>query len=188
MAEQTRLMDHILAVYDYMEKTSIDKSGDPIWEGKTTEVISALGLSNNYYTPIFRYLRGGNYLTQIKRGGGGSNSMYQLNGRPDPFEFDVVLSKTGASTTRNSKALQAAGNLYKEVEKLKRIVEQHTKILVTTQSALLDISQKVNGVGSDPFTPFVVPQVSEEELEEEFEDDSPSFDEPDFEGLKNGDV
>ena len=184
MAEQTRLMDHILAVYDYMEETSIDKSGDPIWEGKTTSVVAALGLSNNYYTPIFRYLKGGNYITQVKRGGGGTNSMYQLNGRPDPNEFDVILTQTGASNTANSKALKATGDIRKEVTRLAAIVEQHTKILVTTQTVLLDISQKVNGVGSDPFMPFVLPQVDIDGDKDEI----PSFDEPDFKGLENGNV
>ena len=177
MAEQPRMLDHILAVYDYMEEHSIDKNGDPIYEGKTTEIIRVLGLSNNYYTPIFRYLNGGNYITQIRRGGGGTTSMYQLNGRPDPDDFDDILLKTGAQNTRTSKALQTVAGLKQEVARLRGIVDQHTKILVTMQTAVINLNTQVNGIGNDPFAGLTstVPQVEEE--------DKPTFEEPDFTDL-----
>lgn len=181
MAEYPKLMDHILAVYDRMEEQAIDRNGDPIWEGKSTALITQLGLSNNYYTPIFRYLTGGNYVTQIRRGGGGSSSAYQLNARPDPNDFDFIMAKSGASNTKSSKALKATGDLIKEVQRLAIIVDQHSRILATTQAALLDISTKVNGAGTDPFAKFT-PVVTEDD-EDEVPESEPEFNEPDFEGL-----
>lgn len=166
MADQPRMLDHILAVYDYMDEHSIDKNGDPIYEGKTTEIIRVLGLSNNYYTPIFRYLTGGNYVTQIRRGGGGATSIYQLNGRPDPDDFDELLTKTGAQNTKASKALQSVAAMRQEVSRLAGIVEQHTKILVTLQAGLISLNNQSNGVGNDllkQFTP-VVPQQEDDDF------------------------
>lgn len=182
MAEQTRLMDHILRVYDYMEDHAIDKAGDPIFEGMTTQVITACGLSNNYYTPIFRFLKGGNYITQLKRGGGGSMSMWQLNGRPNPDDFEEVVRESGANNNSGTKSLKAVIDMQQRVAKIESTQNQHTKILTTLQAAIITLSNKVYGVGSgnellDMFSPQQVKPVTTSPLSK-----------ADFEGLDdNGD-
>jgi hypothetical protein len=179
---QSRLMDHILAVYDYMDDHSIDRAGDPIFEGMTTQVITACGLSNNYYTPVFRFLKGGNYVTQIKRGGGGSMSMYQLNGRPDPDDFDDVLKSSGAQNTAGTKSLKAVSDMKMEIITMRRIVDQHSKILLTLQTAIVQMSNKVYGVGNDLLAPTEdenIPTLAELDAERF----KPKFEEPNFEEL-----
>lgn len=134
-----RLYSHALRVYKYMEQRASKVTGALIFEGKTTEILTEAGLSNNYYTPIFRYLKGGGYITQIRRGGGQGLSVFQLNGEPEPTNYMKDMRRSDAGRSSSDRALTKVSELVHEIENIKLLVDGHTTALLTIQTTLVNL-------------------------------------------------
>lgn len=145
------LYQHVCKVYDLMKQGAKNLNGDLIYEGKTTSMIRELGLGNNYYSPIFKYLRGGNYITQLRRGGGGNDSAFQINERPLLEDYDRDVKMTGANETGADKALSNVVKMRGEMVKMQETINTHSRAIMMLQSIILkgtDPSQATSALGT----------------------------------------
>lgn len=90
------LVKHSQAIYDLLEskstKEKLDGRNLPVFRGKLYETFRESGVSQGYYTPIFRALEDGHYITIVQRGNRSVDSVVVLFERPTD-EMDL----TGAS-------------------------------------------------------------------------------------------
>ena len=75
-----KLYEHSTAVYAYMKERV---NTEDCFSGNIQEMLKELVISNSYYSNIFKYLKTANHITQVRRGGGGSLSVFKLNSPPD---------------------------------------------------------------------------------------------------------
>ncbi|HEX4920826.1 MAG TPA: hypothetical protein VFV92_08810, partial [Candidatus Bathyarchaeia archaeon] len=76
---------HALAVWNYLNDHSDDHKQ---YMGSLTDVFEELNISRTYYTPIWRVLEQGGYVSRVKRGGGRSDSIVAVHAKPS---LDVLL-------------------------------------------------------------------------------------------------
>lgn len=73
---------HIISVYNYLDALAENKEDHRIFRGNLSTVVTECGISKSYYTPIFRILYDGGYISQIDRGGRNKPSSVLMHKRP----------------------------------------------------------------------------------------------------------
>lgn len=76
------LAAHIISVYNFLDAQAEEKEGHRVYRGKLSTVVTDCGISKSFYTPIFRILYDGGYISQVDRGGRDKPSTVLLHTRP----------------------------------------------------------------------------------------------------------
>jgi hypothetical protein len=93
----TSLFNHALKVYNEMRKeakrTTIEGVRVHVYEGRITYLYQGLGLSQTYYSSIFKGLERMGSVTKLSRGGRGGVTRYVLHRPPDFDSWQEVSKK-----------------------------------------------------------------------------------------------
>jgi hypothetical protein len=78
------LYDHCEQVYKELLKDATRRDGQQVWEGALTKVFTSLGFSTPYYSHVTKALKAMDCIRQLRRGGGGTDSVWLLVQKPTP--------------------------------------------------------------------------------------------------------
>lgn len=118
------LFDHCCRVYAELCVTARKEveDGPLVWEGHLTKLFAQLGLPIPYYTTVMRKLKGMGCAEQLRRGGGGSASKWQLNFEPTEELFLGTRVLQTAKSGKLATAEQQIRDLNKRVSALERLL------------------------------------------------------------------
>lgn len=140
-----KLFEHSVNVYNKMLEQSIREGDNILFTGKTTEILTALGLGNSYYTPIFRFLKSSGSIDLVRRGGGGSSSVYRMVRRPAEEEF-FKYNREPIAKTNKENSTEIIGTVLTKVEKLFEGYYALTGILNKLQTRVSDLQMQVTAL------------------------------------------
>lgn len=132
-----KLFKHAVAVYNLMAERADSKNGDLIFEGRTTEILKDLELGTNQYTPIFRYLKGSGCVLQLRRGGGGNTSAFQLNHPPEIETFDADIEHSNAKESGTDRAIASIVAMTNKLNAMQQTIDAHSRAIMTLQNLVL---------------------------------------------------
>lgn len=123
------LYEHCCTVYSGMyEKSKVDDLGRIVYEGHLTKLFVELRLSVPYYTTVTRELKRMGCVEQIRRGGGGSESQWELIQTPTDVLWRHVGggAKKTAASARHHMLEQRINDLTKRVNILEEKEKEKT--------------------------------------------------------------
>ena len=95
--QQPRLFQHTLALYEKM----VSESNNGEWTGSLVGVFRSLGISQSYYSPIYKALKEIGSIEVVHSGrGGGARSRVKLHKPPTLDEFTAIYKSPLTSNTR----------------------------------------------------------------------------------------
>jgi hypothetical protein len=110
---------YTLEFYNLLEENSSQKviDGVPliVFQGATTKMFRAMGVSQSYYSKIVAALKDLGCITVLKRGARGVDSLVALHHRPNEMEF-LVRSKSDLTDTPQ------AARITQQIDKVARAV------------------------------------------------------------------
>lgn len=121
--------EHCRAVYTAMvekaQERSIDEVPTLVYEGSLTKLFNRLGLSVPYYTSCMTELKRMRCVEQLRRGGGGSPSIWALYGEPTPDVWRSTIHRTvKTKASKTSQIESQVRDLNTRVNKLEVIIRQ----------------------------------------------------------------
>src|SRR4029079_15968167 len=116
MSEQPKaIVRHTLAVYNALRDRAKERGEDLIFQGKVTEVYASTGISQGYYSEVFRQLEVQECILYLQRGGRSTDSILVINHPPTAEAFRPAPKSDLTSP-------EAYANLREDVEALKTLV------------------------------------------------------------------
>ena len=128
------LFNHCVDVFAYMWKHSTEdpeNDNGRLWEGYTTKVFSQeLHLSVPYYTNVMSRLKAMGCVVLLRRGGGGSKSLWSLLKQPELKEFYEAVDTIAPQRRSKSEAwTQQASDLSSRITALESNVATLMEII-----------------------------------------------------------
>jgi hypothetical protein len=98
---------HCMSVWHYLNDHSDDQKR---YLGKLTDVFEELNISRTYYTPIWRVLEQGGYVSKVQRGGGGNPSAIVVHTKPslDALLLTDIPEESSVPLVRRVEHLESA--------------------------------------------------------------------------------
>lgn len=116
------LYGHCVKAYKVMEseayEAGLDADAKLVWEGHLTRLVSGqLNLSTPYYTGVTRALRSMGCIRQLRRGGGSTESMWELV-KPPTEELWAGLSAKNSTiyTSRPTSKVRQSEQLIRDLQ------------------------------------------------------------------------
>lgn len=128
MSSSPALFSHCVDVYRAMEKDAkTDDAGNLTWEGSLTRLLQGLGLSNPYYSTITKAMKAMDCMRQLRRGGGGTGSVWLLLQEPTEELYQQSGHKAATeapkTTQRQDQALKDVQHQLNELAKRVEVLE-----------------------------------------------------------------
>jgi hypothetical protein len=125
MSTAPALYNHCVDVYKAMENDAkTDDAGNQTWEGSLTGLMRALGLSNPYYSNITKAMKAMDCMRQLRRGGGGTGSVWLLLQAPTEELYRQTGHKAASEAPAKQRQQdQAMKDLQHQLNELSRRVE-----------------------------------------------------------------
>ena len=127
--ELPALYNHCVRAFELMEQGSresgIDEEAKLIWEGHLTKLIAGqMHLSTPYYTGITRALIGMGCIRQLRRGGGSSESQWEIVKAPTPELWRNLGGKKTRLYTQPVSTLEQTSRMVKDLQRRVSRLEQ----------------------------------------------------------------
>jgi len=123
------LYNHCVAVYAAMEKKAYPVSVEGlrmlVYEGKFTQLVGGVGLSVPYYTSVRQALMSMGCIRQLRRGGGGALSQWELVRQPTHELWATVEQPKGNARRTTGEVEQAIAS----VQQVQRDLAQRVSAL-----------------------------------------------------------
>lgn len=103
------LFNNCLLVFNAMHEAGTHRHEGLVWEGKLTNLLVSLDISLGQYTPVVGRLKRMDCIRQIRRGGGGSNSLWILTSHPTLEAFNET-KEAKASSADGQGSIHSNGN------------------------------------------------------------------------------
>jgi hypothetical protein len=122
---------HSVTVYQEMERQSnlveVEGSKMLVYEGKLVELVTdTCGLSIPYYTKVTQALKGMSCARQIRRGGGGSASLWELLQEPTQELYQAYQSAGVAEEEEEFAPLQMVFDLNTRLKAIEKAIGLRT--------------------------------------------------------------
>lgn len=127
------LYAHCVKAYGLMEfearEAGLDEEAKMVWEGHLTKLITGqLHLSTPYYTGIMRALRSMGCVQQLRRGGGSSESQWEVITPPTPERWAKLGEKQGRLYTKPVSATEQSDQMIRDLQRRVSRLEQALEI------------------------------------------------------------
>lgn len=129
--ESKAIVRHTLTVYNALKDRAKEEGNDLIFRGKVTEVFASTGVSQGYYSDVFKQLEGQECILYLQKGSRSTDSVILISHPPTP---EAHRERPKSDLTNPERY----ANLQEDVEALKTLVGGVSLVdaLITIESRL----------------------------------------------------
>ena len=116
------LFEHCNNMYHAMHERATMEDDRLVYEGKTTQLLTSVGISIPYYSHVMKALQRMGCVEQLRRGGGPTPSRWALWKEPSEEDFEAAVGPIRRVSRENTDVYKRINALEEELKAVKALL------------------------------------------------------------------